>query len=117
MFCLITCKREKPQSKGNANGVYAKGTSMLKSVRDTDEQTKKQSFAKKNLSIPEGTDAMCPTIQVMRGHECSLLVLVQAASIVLVRSGSGGWRRSKDKNSRYGMAWQRQHGPTIPKGT
>ncbi|GMN69934.1 hypothetical protein TIFTF001_038982 [Ficus carica] len=50
---------------------------------------------------------MCPTIQVMGGHECRSLVLVQAASTVSIRSGGRWWCRSRDKNKyndRYRMS-------------
>ncbi|GMN36119.1 hypothetical protein TIFTF001_005779 [Ficus carica] len=43
-------------------------------------------------------DAICPTIQVMGGHECKSLVLVHTANTVSVRSGGGGWHRSRDKD-------------------
>ena len=48
MLCLVAYKRESPRSKGDTSGVSAMGTLMLKSVRDTDEQVKKQSFDKEN---------------------------------------------------------------------
>ncbi|GMN49626.1 hypothetical protein TIFTF001_018783 [Ficus carica] len=54
MLCLVTYEREAPWSKRDTDVVSAKGTPMLKSVRDTNEQSKKQSFNKENLSIPEG---------------------------------------------------------------
>ena len=46
MLRLVTCEKEASRSKGDTNGVSAKGTPMLKSVRGTYEQVKKQSFDK-----------------------------------------------------------------------
>ena len=46
MFYLIICKREVPWSKRDTNRVSAKNTPILKSVRNTNEQAKKQSFDK-----------------------------------------------------------------------
>ena len=45
MLRLVARKREAPQSKGDTS---IKGTPMLKSVRGTDVQAKKQSFGKEN---------------------------------------------------------------------
>ena len=51
------------------------------------------------------TDAMCPSIRVMGGHECRSLVLVQAANTVSIHSDGEGWRRSRDKD-RYSDMYQ-----------
>ena len=46
---------------------------------------------------------MCSHIRVLGGHDCRLVVLAHAASPVFVRSGGGGWHRSRD-NDRYRMS-------------
>ncbi|GMN40428.1 hypothetical protein TIFTF001_009654 [Ficus carica] len=72
-FSTSPAKEKRLESKGDTNGVSVNDTPMLKSVRDTDEQ-------------------------VLGRHECRSLVLAHAASTVLVLSGGGRWRRSRDKD-------------------
>ncbi|GMN44810.1 hypothetical protein TIFTF001_014000 [Ficus carica] len=120
MLRLVACKREVPRSKGDTSEVSDKGTPILKSVRNTDEQAKKQSFGRHAPAVQmldlHLTDATCPTIRVM-GGDTGIGVSTGADSKYCVMQSSGcGVLCHNPVVSRYGIAWQGQHGPTIPKG-
>ena len=47
-------KKEASQSKGDTSGMFAKGTSMLKSAKRTKEQAEERSFGEEKMIILEG---------------------------------------------------------------